>query len=550
MDPLTFKLTAVILSEAPKVMLKLVQQIDTVRAEQIASMLESSMSKVENGVVALRTKDLKTALREYKIGREQATNALKNRPDDDTPDDLSYVETLKGAYDAANDAFSTVPTVEDKLEAFKIMVFCAIMTETPRNACIRIRNLIEDLCKDKTIQKALKEFNKCVKDPTGWFEKKAKMSNVTKELLANFFTHLKGALVVVFYLSDKHKKECDEEKGQMVQALRKSANLSNSTKKVENLENIVYCDGVTVMKVVYYGTVILPVLEKMAKAAYKATKNSKRNTSTQNVDPAKDTIIEASHLLNLIIHSDGNPNFGHIAPIWLKRINVEVDPPPVTLFGKLKTLLLITFPQQMEVLKEASIMMILEGIKKEMTERVLKHVNTMKTLSNSINTNVQRKKNDMLESTVNTMNRLSTSASKIVQRKKNDMMPTLNAITQLPNSANEIFQKKKNHMLQNIPRAFRNKAISKIIQQKMELVTSTQKRYVSIFASFSCVGFFYLYSAPRLSKKTSGNDNGMFPSLSTVTRMTWKLLSNNTKTILYGIVSAGVPDDIKKGNFK
>lgn len=97
---------------------------------------------------------------------------------------------------------------------------------------------------------------------------------------------------------------------------------------------------------------------------------------------------------------------------------------------------------------------------------------------------------------------------------------------------------------------------NQLLIQKQEIVdavdklTRAQKAYVSLFASFSCFGFFFLYSYG--SKKIGRGKTGIFgeslPALHTVTQLTRKILSNkdNTRKVVAKAIDV-VSEDLKSG---
>lgn len=223
-----------------------------------------------------------------------------------------WKKSINEAYEAAQHAYNRVKTGEEKIECFTIMYTCAVMICNPVSACIKIRTWIEELCQDATIKKAFREFSRCVNGNR--LGKKTYMSNTTKELLAKFFKQLKGAVIVLFYLSD-NDPNCKVEKGQTVQLLRRTKDLSNATRDIGSLENMKCKNhGLTVVRVIYYFTVVLPLMENMAKIAKKSFESKdEKSRNNQIDDPAKQVIIETGHLLHLICHSAGDLNFSEFA---------------------------------------------------------------------------------------------------------------------------------------------------------------------------------------------------------------------------------------------
>ena len=144
------------------------------------------------------------------------------------------------------------------------------------------------------------------------------MTVITKELLASFFSQLKGALVAYLYMS-KNNRECEGQIGQLVQVLREMKYLRQAT---EDPNSFVRMNRRTMTDAIYY-------------------------TWQHNTDIC-DIIIETGHLLNIIGHSGSEPDLDE----WLERVQGGArGQPSAGVLISLKDQILITFDQQMHMIR-------------------------------------------------------------------------------------------------------------------------------------------------------------------------------------------------------
>jgi len=300
--------------------------------------------------------------------------------------------------------------------------------------------------------------------------------------LAKFFTELKGALVAFLYLIDKNE-DCVGEKGQMSQTLRGSKSLSKATENIENLENIRFPCRITVLGTLYYATIVLPLLQTIADTAQKAN-TVYRNRSRQQL--RNNTEMNATRL----------------------------DPARATIIETSQFLHLICHGS---------------GTNSNTSSNTSSNDTTATSSNNSNNdTGPLLNLNEVAPRWLELVKVSAETPTGPIQKIKHL------ALVRFPQFMEVLKTTEMSTIIENI----KVRTIS-----TLQNFSTTQKLYMSLFASFSCFGYFYVYSCGWMGKEESTRKKNVLPS---VPASITKILSNNAKRIIENAVSV-VSEEIKGG---
>mmetsp|Transcript_18043 Transcript_18043/g.27042 ORF Transcript_18043/g.27042 Transcript_18043/m.27042 type:complete len:485 (+) Transcript_18043:166-1620(+) len=338
-SPESIKLMNTMISQAPKGILSL---IDATKASSkiqwadIITFLQEDIDIIKNDLSVLRLADFKTAKQNFTVGLEQLLKAVATEAEARTstvslgPVSISlpsqtndagagsknacWKDTLIRASDAANDAYNRVKAPEDKIECFWIICCCAIATDSPLDACIKIRNWIDYILNDdETIRKALEDLKKCT------YVKNVKMTLETKELLSSLFKRLRGSLVALFYYYERNARTFGhEEKNKLIRVLRKLPYLYEATKQSSEWKHIKVYHCNTKIRTFADCTVVFPLAGRIfATTAQTVTFGRVKpqvptdKTSTMELFDRKvlsskrcGIILETGHFLNAIFYKN------------------------------------------------------------------------------------------------------------------------------------------------------------------------------------------------------------------------------------------------------
>jgi hypothetical protein len=302
-----------ITSQAPKGMLSLIETTNNgnnIQLADIIALLQEDIEAIKDDIKVLRLADLKTSKQNFMVGLEQYAKAAESGRDD-TSIEGCWKTTLNRASLKANDAYNRVKHPEDKIECFWIICTCALATDSPKAACIKIRGWIDLLLnEDEAIKKALEDLKRCV------YERNVKMALETKDLLSSLFKRLRGILVSLFYLYEQNDFGV-QERNELTQILKKFPHLCDATKKTSEWKYIKVYHSKTLVKTVINCTFIVPILAGgisavtsaatlgMVRPKVPTTKTSMMGKFDEIVisDKKCSTILQTAELLNAFFHN-------------------------------------------------------------------------------------------------------------------------------------------------------------------------------------------------------------------------------------------------------
>ncbi len=313
------QLTKQLISKAPQGILWLINRTNNsnrIQYKDIIVLLQEDINVIKKDLEVLRSAPLKTAKLDFKIGLEQHLQAVQSSRQDSDGTTNDWKETLKGASEKANDAYSLVTEADDRIECFWIICSCAIATaDSPQAACIKIRIWIDELLNNnETNRKALKDLKDCTKHGDN-----RTMTLETKDLLSSLFMRLRGALVTLLYLYEENIDTFGkQERKELIQVLKKHKYLPKATSLICKWKHIEVNHYNTFTKTLVYCTIVIPLLGGMYSAVTSAATLGKVNppmpaSSTSTMETFNErvvigtskscnTILETGHFLNAILH--------------------------------------------------------------------------------------------------------------------------------------------------------------------------------------------------------------------------------------------------------